>query len=465
MKERYKNFLLIIKNKSAANGWWLFLFLILLFFHCARLPDSDEGIVLNGAWNLINHRQLYIDFFEFISPGSFYLIFWFWKIFGIHYFVAKFLAVIIVFLSSIGIYKITQTVSKNKVNRFFPLIFIITSIYWPIINHNTFNILFIIWAVYFFIKGLSDYSKNNLIISGLLTGLSILFLQQKGIVLLLALSSFLVISLIKEKKYLLLKLNFYFLAFSFLPLLFLLKWPLKTLYENLIVFPIFNYTETAKMPFYLFTIFLIVLLLMIWLFKKEKSKKIWLLLYVQFFLLLSTLPRPDFYHISLILFPLYVLIPISLEKSKPIDLSKKIIYLIILSAILAIIYPSTIFICFRDLFGSIRNNKLISYVKNNCSGPYLYAGPFIPEVYFETEKINATPYSFLITRLHTPEQFLEAKKSLEKYQPTCAVLDYKMVAKFNYDKNNPVDNYILNNYEPTFQEGDTYVYRILPADL
>ncbi|MDD3102075.1 MAG: hypothetical protein PHE59_02935 [Patescibacteria group bacterium] len=89
----------------------------------------------------------------------------------------------------------------------------------------------------------------------------------------------------------------------------------------------------------------------------------------------------------------------------------------------------------------------------------------MPDIYFETKKINPTPYSVLITNQQTKEQFLEAKKMLEKYQPTCAVLNYNIVAKFNYDKNNPVDNYILNNYKPSFQDGDTYVYRILPANL
>jgi hypothetical protein len=277
----------MLKNKifKIENLWWFSLFLILLFFHSNHPLNSDEGITLNGAWNLINNKELYIDFFEFIPPASFYLVFWFWKIFGVHYFVAKFFAIIIVFLSAIGIYKISQKISKNKFNYFFPFIFIISSIYWPIINHNTFNILFIIWAIYFFLKGLSNYSANPFIISGLLTGLSILFLQQKGIVLLFSLTSFLLILFFKEKKYQLLKLNFYFFIFSFLPLLILLKWPLQILYKNLIIFPLFNYTEINKLSFYLLIFFLIILLSILWLLKKEKDKKIWLLFYLQFFLL------------------------------------------------------------------------------------------------------------------------------------------------------------------------------------
>jgi len=445
------------------NLWWFGLFLILLFFHSNHPLNSDEGVILNGAWNLINGRELYTDFFEFISPASFYLVFWLWKIFGAHYLAIKFFAIIIVFLSAIGIHKISQEIFKNKFNYFFPLVFILSSIYWPIINHNVFNILFVIWAIYFFLKGLSNYLSKNFIISGLLTGLSILFLQQKGIILLFSLASFLLILLFKEKKYQLLKLNFYFIIFSFLPLLILLKWPLQILYENLIIFPLFNYIETNRLPFFLFIFFFIVFLSAIWFLRKERDKKIWLLFYLQFFLLLSALPRPDFYHISLILFPLYsvLLIPLIKKNSFNFNFLKKSYYCLIISlTVFVIIFPSLLIIINNPFFFySIKNSEIIFYIENNCQGKYLYAGPFIPGIYFETKKLNPTPYSILITNHQTKEQFLKAREFLKKYQPTCAVLNYKIVEKFNYGKNNLVDNYILNNYKFVFQEGNTSIYK------
>lgn len=183
----------LLKNKilNAKNFWWILLLLFLLFIHCAYDRNYDEGVILAGAWELINNRELYKDFFAFVPPGSFYLVFWVWKIFGVHYFVAKFLALLFIFFSAIGINKICCLVAKDKFCILAPVVFIISTLYWPITNHNTFNIFFIVWAVYFFIKGLKDYSINNFIISGLLTGLSIICLQHKGITILLALSSFL----------------------------------------------------------------------------------------------------------------------------------------------------------------------------------------------------------------------------------------------------------------------------------
>ncbi|MBU1614849.1 hypothetical protein KJ693_05985 [bacterium] len=447
------------------NLWWPFLILVLLLFHANHPFNSDEGIVLSGAWNLINGRKLYIDFFEFVAPGSFYLVFWAWKIFGVSYFVAKSLAIIIFFLILIGIYKISQEISKDKLNILPPLLFLLSSLYWPLINHNTFNIFFIVWATYFFLKGFSYNSGNNFTASGLFSGLAILFLQQRGIVLLFSFASFLLVLFLKEKKLFWLKANLYFILSSLLPLLAFLNWPLKILWEDLIVFPSANYMEVGKVPFSLLIIFLLVLYLMSWLFKEERSKKIWLLFYLQFLLLLSNIPRADIYHLSLTLFPLYSILPISFKKIIPLSpRAKKCYYLIIALIVLIIISRSRLIIYINPFFHSQKDSKVISYINDNCQdSKYIYAGPFIPGIYFETRRLNPSPYSFLITNHHTKEQFLEAREAIKRHRPSCAVLNYGWATKFNYDKNNPLDNYILDNYKLIFQDRGFLVYKISKA--
>ncbi len=454
-----------LKNKilNIKNFWWLGLFLLLSFAHCKRDLNSDEGVILEGAWNLINNKELYIDFFEFVTPGGFYLIFWAWKIFGVHYFIAKLLAILLIFFSAIGAYKISRLITKNSLSYLVPVIFIVSSFHWPIINHNIFCLFFIVWSVYFLIKGLLDYSTKNFIISGLLTGTSILFLQHKGIILLLALSLFIFILFLKEKKQLLLKLNVYYVFFSLLLLIPLfIKWPAQTLYKNLIIFPVSNYMEVNKIPLYLFFFFCAFLFLVIWHLRKEKYRAIWLLILIQCFLLLSALQRPDLQHITLILFPLYCLLPLVYERIKILNKRlRHLNYLIICIVFFLIIYTSFIhIICFTPMY-SVKNSEIILFINKNCPGPYIYAGPYQPELYFETRKLNPTPYFALITSHQTQEQFIEAKNCLEKHQPECAVLNYKMVEKFNHDKNNPVDNYIKDNYQLVFQVKNRLVYKKL----
>ena len=104
---------------------------------------------------------------------------------------------------------------------------------------------------------------------------------------------------------------------------------------------------------------------------------------------------------------------------------------------------------------------MLAYIENQCQdSPYLYAGPFLPGLYFETRKLNPTPYPFLITNQHTFEQFNNARNVLITHTPSCAVLNYGIVQKFNYNYNNPVDNFILENYTLVMQEGNNLIYRI-----
>ena len=52
------------------------------FFYQYTLINGDEGIILQGAQRILQGQVLYRDFFAFITPGSYYWIAFFFKIFG-----------------------------------------------------------------------------------------------------------------------------------------------------------------------------------------------------------------------------------------------------------------------------------------------------------------------------------------------------------------------------------------------
>jgi len=52
---------IIIWLKKYNLLWLLGLFLITLLLHLRHPLNSDEGLVLAGAWNLLNHQKLYLD--------------------------------------------------------------------------------------------------------------------------------------------------------------------------------------------------------------------------------------------------------------------------------------------------------------------------------------------------------------------------------------------------------------------
>ena len=83
---------------------WAIILGIIFLFHFNHYLSADEGVTLNGAWNLYNGQIMYKDFFAFIPPASFYLIFIFWKIFGPSFLVAKLFAIFSIFFGAIGVY-------------------------------------------------------------------------------------------------------------------------------------------------------------------------------------------------------------------------------------------------------------------------------------------------------------------------------------------------------------------------
>lgn len=458
------------KLKRRENLWWAICFFILLLFHFRYTHNSDEGIVLEGAWNIINGKVPYTDFFEFIPPGSFYLVLFVWKIFGVSYFSAKLIGITSVFLSAIGIYKISNQISKSIYNYLPPLFFILTTFCWPLINHNTLNLCVTIWIIHFFLKAISDPLKSKFfIISGMLSGLSILFIQQKGVVTVLTLVFFLLLRCAYTKKIIWLKQSTLFIFFSsILPLSLLIKWNFSTLYYHLVSFPLNNYSEVNKTNLFLFYFFAFLIFMMSILLLKSKNKIIYFLLYLQACLLLTTIPNADLYHLGIVLFPLFSLYPYihkTLKENKFIHVYYYhfFLYLGLLLILLPSLFWGSYTINYLFLQEQINNssNKIHDFIDENCPGTHdLYSGPFLPQFYFEFRKINPSGYYTLVTNHQTEAQFQEAYESLKNNPPKCAILNYQMVEKYNYDKNNPVDEFLKTNYNFSFRQGNTSFYTL-----
>jgi len=481
------------RRPKIKNIIWLLGGLILVFLlHCRNSYSGDEGVILNGAWNLYNGRLLYRDFFEFIPPGGFYLIFGVWKIFGASFAAAKIVSILIFSLGIWGLYKITGRLSNNKFNWLVPLAFIIISEWWWMINHNTFNLTCLIWAAYFFIRGLDDLKKQNFIASGFLAGLAILFLQQKGLAAAAALFLFLIILLIRKKEKIYLKLAGLFGLAAILPLTVLLFWPAKTIIYDLIIYPAATYAAAYRTNYHIFLLYWLILAVIAagLKIKKEKSIEIWFLVWLQVFLLASAYPLPDAFHIGQAIFPTLILIFYlaikSPMKSSPLKFIAGAVFSVLLLSYLVIYIPLAYLLTFPrpatefssglnpgnqaasgfNAAGFTTEEALIKFISDNCPGKYLYAGPFAPNLYFETRKLNATPYSLLLTAQQTPEQFANALRSLQENNPGCAVLAYTPAFdRFRHDRDNVLEKYIRDNYSLIYSDQQRlFIYKNYRAD-
>jgi hypothetical protein len=87
---------------------------------------------------------------------------------------------------------------------------------------------------------------------------------------------------------------------------------------------------------------------------------------------------------------------------------------------------------------------------------YIYAGPFLPGFYFETNKVNPYAYPFMLNCNESCQASM--LNTFMETQPDVAILNYRMVKKFDYNIENPLDSYILNNYKKCQQFGNTSIY-------
>lgn len=441
--------------------WWLLLLLIAFWGHSNHTMNSDEGVLLSGAWNIVSGRHIYNDFFAIVTPGTYYVLAGWWQLLGISYWSAKGLSILLVFFTALGLYRLSRFL-PGKFYFLAPVFFVASSLAWPIISYHIYNLFFLVWATFYFIRALEKNSLKNLIISGLLSAAAILFLQSKGLILVISLLIYLAVLAGVNKNKLYWRWFWCYGLFSLAPNLFLLLfWSPQTLYQYLVAFPFFHYSAIIKTPFYLWYFFLVLLAGAILACYRQADKKIWLFFGLQLALLLAAKSLPDWFHISIAIFPLFALWPFFMARIWLGPKPERFFYSVgLLSIAIFMALPSLLQIG-QMPFRTVSGHPLFQEIKNYCSdSPYIYAGSFIPGVYFETRKLNATPFDWLITNHHTAEQFLAARADIIKNKPRCAVLSPLFVGKYNYNTDNVVDNYIRQNYQLVWSDANFTLYKM-----
>jgi hypothetical protein len=442
-------------NSWSRRTYWFGLLALLVWMKGGHDLDCDEGVVLEGAWSLINGQEPYTDSFQFIPPASFYVVYWLWKLLGIGYASAKALAILAIFLTAAAIFRTSLLVAKaNPFTHLAPLLYCLASTFWPAINHNTFSACLLAWAVYFCSRGISGNSWRDLLTGGLLTGLSGLFLLHKAFV--FALAIMVPGLLAARRRNLSPKPILLYLFAAAAPLAALaLRWPPELLYEQLIAFPATRYWQTnvtSPIPLILTGsyVFLIALAL-----RQHMTIRIGLLLIVQLAFLGSALQRTDWSHTLILAFPAFALMPAAYEATKRRG-AVAVRFAYGGAAVLAGAFLFTVAVVvtpwsrpFHDATVDIR--PLLEYIDGHCTS--LYAGPWIPGLYFETRRTRPIRYPWLITGLHNERQFLDAREQLEATPPQCAVIEYETVRKFGYDQDNPVDRFFRTRYAVGFSFG------------
>lgn len=438
------------------TAWLLIMAGVLLFLNLHNSYNSDEGVLYEGAWRLAKGQKIYYDFFEFVSPGGFFLVHFFWKIFGVSYFGPKIFSLLIILLSCVGLVKIAKKLGADNSVYFLLIAFALSTVYLPIVHYHIFFLSLLVWGAYYFLVGFENRATGFIVLSGLIIGLSGMFMLHKGLVVASVFLLFLLFLYWRSKDFVYLKYVAVF-GFSFAVVLLLyLFWPIDLLYRDLIDFPANHYLEVNHFSLNNFVIFLIVYVYLFWRLRKSNSKIIFILV-LQGIGLLFSLQRPDINHLATDSIFFYCLIPLLAVQAATLDRLARYLIYVVLGVYL--IFPAIVIYT-----GSVLNNSNASaffdYIKENCQSDTIYFGPYLPHLYFLSQKTNPTPFPFLVTRHNTSEQFSLAAKLLEERQPDCMIMNYEMVRQFNYSKTNPVDEFISKKYYLDKQFGAVQMFKL-----
>jgi hypothetical protein len=443
-------------------------FLVLLFGLAAWLLalktvnrfDSDEGIIIGGAWRLYNGENIYSDFFQYLPPGSFYLLFSFWKLFSPSYLSASVLAIILLSATLVAVYLTAKKSGAGGSAILAPFLYLVFFVNWPLIGHNTFVLAPLAWSIYFFVSFLKDDSHRNLFFSALFAGFTGLFLQHRFLALAAASIVWLILAVRADGFSRTKRRLFVYALGVFLPLTSFLAFPLSEVYQDLFVIPFSGYLSLSSSGVFWILVAGFWLLAMFFVFGKERTKVESFLFLVQAFLLGSVSVRPDFLHVLSVIFPLLILCLIFLNKGGDTAMSRAVIVGLKVFLLLALFLSALALsrsLRGIDSFGS----RLSASIERTCGpSPAIYSYPFSPGLYFELGKKNQTRYDSLFPGFNSEAQVSEVLALLAADPPACVVLSHDVMVGMTLAADDPISRFVDERYEKADRVGKLDIYRL-----
>ncbi|PWB38777.1 MAG: hypothetical protein C3F02_01655 [Parcubacteria group bacterium] len=180
------------KNKYSV----VFFTVILFFLFYISIHSSgdlrDEGLILAETQRMMKGDLIYRDFFSWITPGLYYLLYAIWTIFGQSYIVVRTLTVLIGFFCTILIYLNCRRILRPLWSALNAAIFAVLC--YPqqlILSYHWLSLLFILLSVWLINEYLEKDKKYWLIASGLVITLAIFTMHTRSLAVALAIFIFL----------------------------------------------------------------------------------------------------------------------------------------------------------------------------------------------------------------------------------------------------------------------------------
>ena len=450
--------------------YWIFFIVLALLLKWGHLVNQDEGYTLTGAWQGAQGLVPYRDFFENITPGTLYVLAPVVWIFGPSYLAAKLFSIALLVFGGYGLVRIAGDLNLGFSRYAVPIVWLLLSDFYVLINHNTYALVFAIWALERMLWAARDatrYRGTVFAVAGLACAAAFWMHQARGGAMICAALCYLGVHFRRTFTP--------FVVGLVLGLLPFLMWPLPQLWDSLVVFSFWHYLPSRQIGMTLLLVIMVVYLVVYVALRRfrrltAEEKLVW---FTGVLLAGSNFSQGDWFHLLPTLFPLVLLYAFwqrEVVRHNLIPLRTVAAYGAQLSvAVLAVV--SLIFLAHRiasvgfPAFLQLRDPQLehiVEYVQVNVRPEdAIFVAPYLPNFYFETQRMNPTRYRALHSGQHPPAFFEDARRSLKANPPSLVLLNYYITpeAFATFLVGNPVTDYVRQNYTYVATMNNIQVYR------
>jgi hypothetical protein len=434
-----------------------------LLLQRSLIVQSDEGYTLNAAWQLWTGMRMYDDFRLFVAPGSSYLVYLVWSVVGNpSHLAARLLSLVLSFSSIAAVTIGLRQVSSRGVNLGLSVAaWAFASSLYVLLNHNSFSSFAATWWLLCLLRIAGDESAarskrlhlTDDALAGVAAGVVGLFLQTKGLALVGATLGF--AALVSGPGRRLLSLVAVAAGFAAVIAPLAIIWRPSVLIREWFTVPLAeNYLGHTGSSRGLALAAFAVVCAMAWISWRRRDRRMQALAVAQAALVASVLHNAEPGHMAINAFPFIMfvsrIVATRREGSSPAGIVAQYLTMaavVALLAVIAVVTPggrqlAASSVLVADLIDR-RPHTLIDG-ERLAAAHAIYAGPFLPGLYYQLGKPN--PFFVSETIVCDPACQQRLVGQLSQIKPEVALLHYDMVRHLAYDQNNPVDIYLRDHY-------------------
>jgi hypothetical protein len=440
--------------------------LLILLLSKSYIMQSDEGHILSAAWQIWNGRKMYDDFQHFFGPGSGYAVYLTWALTGGPSFLAaRVLSLVLSFSSVVAVYLMLGGRGIRGPGLAIAVVAWIAAdtLYVPI-NHNSFSAFAAAWLLLLFLRAQErDRDGTGRLVDHLWVGLAAggvtLFLQTKGLLLLGATAAFTLFAGGGRRGVRAAAVLVAGGVAVIAPLL--LIWRPSVLLREWFIVPLsgdYLGHPNASRPLAIACVAATGVVAAIAI--RLRDRLLGAIVVTQAALVASVLYNVEVSHVAINCFPLAVFVPLALQRraarrqqpdaaAAPPDKLSATTTMAIVVGLFAVtmVTPggrptwraSTLYVDFIH-----RTSRNIFPQGKVAAAHAVYAGPFMPGLYFGLGKKN--PFFYSETVVCNDQCRRQLLAQIREVRPEIAFLNYEMVRHLRYDADNPVDRYFRDNY-------------------